>query len=973
MIPKNNTVKKNKRPQILNRVRAFTGIFIVTAALIVSLPLVSSTPAYAAVTTAASKKDDFDWQIKSFLYYRAIARCMKVAQLNDTFNNKISSADAKSGKWLAIDPESGFSGTANAAIGVYMRDATTADAMDVGADGTINCNNDKYINAALTHWGLKSKYKEVLCHSNLRVVGIGADQTVAKCTASSGDYERREGGSVRSFEKFTAYIKDTIYGGDEPSLTDPQWYTYYLHTLQKSCIVGIETRAPNTSERESDSNERGYNDVNWVKEDEGVYSVVTGSYTGTSGWKKDTDVVIRPGAGSEYLEFKRNCAAVVGLMNPYAEAYKNWANINKAAAEAVAAAAAAVGDPEDDAVTCSIESVGWIVCPALTFVAKAADGAFVFLADSFLKTDTSVVDTTSPTYKAWAVMRNIANVAFVLAFLLIIFSQLTNFGVSNYGVKKMLPRIVIAALLVNVSFFVCQIAVDLSNILGYSLKDLFGAITTQATGTSSSALTSPFTGADPGENTFAFVTGSILAIGVGSVVLYSLLGTLIPVLLAALVALITILFILVARQALIILLVVVSPLAFVAYLLPNTEAWFKKWRQAFTALLLVFPIIAVVFGVSTLASGILSATFNGTLNGATGGESNFFGQIIGAAVMILPLFVVPSLLKKSLDGIPAIGAMANKLASRSNGKLSNAVGESYNNSLAGRGAANRKASRQNYRDKRYAKRLTEGPLSGANNVIAGGVPGALSRIPGVKKLGNTPLGILTAQRQGITRSAEGAAEKIKAEEASEANKTLGKMLLEPKERRAIAHGNKISKNGYTADGGSDSAARHAAIQQIVANNDVEGMAQLWDQSGSWDDATRAVFADSLQGSSGRPIHYGQGAIAALRTNSHTKTNDGAIRDAVLSNAYSADKVAASDKDEMLKVSHVTKDMEAGGDVRDVAAVSQLRDNTDTALTDPILSAKVSKNKEFLEAIESGAEIIETRKGHPNLGNRRQLD
>ena len=63
------------------------------------------------------------------------------------------------------------------------------------------------------------------------------------------------------------------------------------------------------------------------------------------------------------------------------------------------------------------------------------------------------------------------NAVFAVIFLWVIFSQISNVGVSNYGIKKILPRLIIGALLVNLSFYLCQIAVDLSNILGFSLKE----------------------------------------------------------------------------------------------------------------------------------------------------------------------------------------------------------------------------------------------------------------------------------------------------------------------------------------------------------------------------------------------------------------------------------------------------------------------------------------------------------------------
>ncbi len=349
--------------------------------------------------------------------------------------------------------------------------------------------------------------------------------------------------------------------------------------------------------------------------------------------------------------------------------------------------------------SCAVQGIGWIVCPVVNFLAGISDGAFGFLSNNFLKTDTSIVDTSSKTYTAWSVMRSIANVAFVIVFLIIIFSQLTNVGISNYGVKKMLPRLIIAAILVNLSYFICQIAVDVSNILGFSLKDLFDNVVKV---TIPSNISSGSTGLG-----LAGVAGGILAIAGAAAIGYALLATLIPVLLAAVVALIMILFILIARQALIILLIVVSPLAFVAFLLPNTESIFKKWQKAFTAMLLLFPIIAVVFGASTLASNILSSTFSANFPGDTS-ASAMFGQLIGSLVLVLPLFIIPGLLKKSLDGVGSIGAKINGIGGKLGGALGAKGKEGYSQSAIARGRELKKQGKQEFRNRRFNDAMAGG-------------------------------------------------------------------------------------------------------------------------------------------------------------------------------------------------------------------------------------------------------------------------
>jgi len=117
----------------------------------------------------------------------------------------------------------------------------------------------------------------------------------------------------------------------------------------------------------------------------------------------------------------------------------------------IAASVTAAGDKAEEAATptpttaepttsCGVEGIGWLVCPVMNFLGSVADNAFSFLSETFLETKSDVLSN-SAIRAAWSTMRNIANVAFVIAFLIIIFSQLTGQGVTNYGVKKMLPRL----------------------------------------------------------------------------------------------------------------------------------------------------------------------------------------------------------------------------------------------------------------------------------------------------------------------------------------------------------------------------------------------------------------------------------------------------------------------------------------------------------------------------------------------------
>ena len=293
--------------------------------------------------------------------------------------------------------------------------------------------------------------------------------------------------------------------------------------------------------------------------------------------------------------------------------------------------------------SCDVQGIGWIICPLSNWLADGIDYMYSALQE-FLKTKPlETTNQNSGIYLAWVIMRNISNVAFIVAFLVIIYSQLTSVGISNYGVKKMLPRLVIAAVLVNLSFTICAILLDLSNIAGYAFQDAFMGIKNTIS-TVGENISAPLTWQ---EVTLSVLSNGAVLAGVpaGATALagITLTGELLPMLLTALVGLglilLLVLLIFAARQALIIILIIISPLAFVCYLLPGTEKWFKKWRDTFVTMLLFFPAFAVVFGGAQLAGIII-------IQNATGPNGGMM-QILGMMVQVMPLAITPLIMKFS--------------------------------------------------------------------------------------------------------------------------------------------------------------------------------------------------------------------------------------------------------------------------------------------------------------------------------------
>ncbi len=303
--------------------------------------------------------------------------------------------------------------------------------------------------------------------------------------------------------------------------------------------------------------------------------------------------------------------------------------------------------------SCVVDGIGWIVCPVTNFLAKSMDWLFDVLT-SFLEVRPVQTNQQTPIYRAWSVMQSFANVAFVIAFLVIIYSQVTGGMMTNYGIKKLLPRVIAAAILVNISYWICSVAVDVSNIIGYSIQDIFIAIRNNLVGPGGNgwdiASWESITGAVLSGGAVAAagalaLNSAIVATGGGfAAAIYLLLPALAVVILAAVVAVL----ILAARQAIITILIILSPLAFVAFLLPNTEKLFDKWKDLFTTLLVMFPMFSIVFGGAQLAGTAIIQN-----------ADSIVLIILGMLVQVAPVVITPLLIRLSGSLLGKIAGMVN--------------------------------------------------------------------------------------------------------------------------------------------------------------------------------------------------------------------------------------------------------------------------------------------------------------------------
>ncbi len=305
------------------------------------------------------------------------------------------------------------------------------------------------------------------------------------------------------------------------------------------------------------------------------------------------------------------------------------------------------GAPAPDDTECSLGMLGWILCPAFNFIASMNDKIFSILINWLVLApfQQNPGGPNSAAYSTWQHARNIVNVLFIVFFIVAIYAQVTGRGLQTYGIRALAPRIIVGALLVNLSYVICGVAVDISNIMGDSIYRILNDNTSvQGAAIGSGAF----------DGGWQNVTASITLLGgaaAGTVVLLGNLAALVPIMIMAFVALVTAFLMLLFRQALIIIFVAFAPFAFILFVLPNTKSYFDKWRTIFTQLLLLYPAFALIFSGSQIAAQVVRDT------AAQSGQEIL--MIFSLGIQVIPLFLLPLLMKVGGGVLNRFGGIVN--------------------------------------------------------------------------------------------------------------------------------------------------------------------------------------------------------------------------------------------------------------------------------------------------------------------------
>ena len=332
----------------------------------------------------------------------------------------------------------------------------------------------------------------------------------------------------------------------------------------------------------------------------------------------------------------------IAIANPVGSDGKTPAGILAAGTGTVGDNTGTTGD--DNQLECdgSSSALSWIICPVVDGLTKIIGAVDNMITDQMtIKTGPIFGDANGncakrehcDAYKtAWQSFRNIALGLMAIAGLIMVIAQALGMEILDaYTIRKTLPRILIAAIGITLSWTLMQFLVTLTNDLGIGIRHLIQA---------------PFSDLKD-EIHLGFggdVPGFILGLGAIATGIFGLLTYAGMAALAVIIAII----VLILRQIAIILLILLAPVAIVAYILPNTQKIYKFWWGTFSKALLMFPLIAAFIASGQVFSAIAINNSTDPLN-----------QLIGFGAYFAPYFLIPATFKFAGGALGQIGGFVN--------------------------------------------------------------------------------------------------------------------------------------------------------------------------------------------------------------------------------------------------------------------------------------------------------------------------
>lgn len=285
--------------------------------------------------------------------------------------------------------------------------------------------------------------------------------------------------------------------------------------------------------------------------------------------------------------------------------------------------------------------MGWIMCPVI----YAIQGALNFIdtqIQKLLTIDANYYDN-DDIKGAWTNIKNLAYIILVPVMLVMVLGTALGFElVSAYTVKKALPRLVVATIFISLSYPICVFLIEFTNSVGTGTLGL---------------LTQPFVTHGNNVNALSLETlfgGSVLtsifaapAYAIGAAILIWLFGG--TLLLFTVVAFLTLL----VRQMFIVALLLVAPLAILAWIFPGNDKFWKIWWGSFSKLLMMYPLIMALIAIGRIFAFVIDKSNPAGLDGAV------LAPVMAMTAYVLPYAFIPFTFKFAGGAFATLAGVAN--------------------------------------------------------------------------------------------------------------------------------------------------------------------------------------------------------------------------------------------------------------------------------------------------------------------------
>ena len=210
----------------------------------------------------------------------------------------------------------------------------------------------------------------------------------------------------------------------------------------------------------------------------------------------------------------------------------------------------------------------------------------------------------------WTVIRNIANIGIIIGMIAVAIATILR--IEKYSWKKVLPRLLLVALLVNFSLVIAGIFVDVSNYISVLAVTQFGN-TSLSNIIIQQTICPTIQGFYDLGGSWQLTRAGIIGLALSTIFLFQFIG---------------LFFYVATRVVTILICLITSPLAFIVLAFPGLEKGWDFWRQRFQQAIVSLPVLCIVL--------YLSLSFINTIVNSLGQQhtSNLTITIMYAAFVI---------------------------------------------------------------------------------------------------------------------------------------------------------------------------------------------------------------------------------------------------------------------------------------------------------------------------------------------------